>query len=336
MSFFRSVLLVCSAACLLAQTPPPAQPAQPASGQKAPALASPVVPPSAVASPVPAAAPPSPDKVLIRVGDDTITYGQFESIIDGLPEQYRAQARGPARVQLANQLVRVLVLSQEAKRRKLDQTPAFKTQLWFQQDNVLANLAIEQISKEGAVTDADVQAYYDSHKSDYDLIHARHILIRTQGSQVPVQPGQKDLSDADALAKAQALRKRIEGGEDFAAVARAETDDASGRANGGQLPPFHKGQMVPAFDEAAFAMKPGELSEPVKSQYGYHLIKLESREMKTLDQARPEITARLKPQASQKALEELQKNAKVTMDPEFFAVPAPPAPAAPPSPAPAK
>src|SRR5262249_36885559 len=144
MSFFRSLLVVCPAACLLAQTPPPAAPARPYTNGAPPAMASPVVPPGANASPVPAPAPPSPDKILIQVGDQAITYAQFESIIDGLPEQYRAQARGANRIQLANQLVRVLVLAQEAKKRKLDETPAFKTQLMFQQANVLASMAFEQ------------------------------------------------------------------------------------------------------------------------------------------------------------------------------------------------
>src|SRR5215470_16185205 len=157
MSFFRSLLVVCPAACLLAQTPPPAAPAQTKSGGNSgigvnggavPAMASPVLSPGATASPVPAPAPPSPNKVLIQVGDQTITYAQFENIIDGLPEQYRAQARGPNRVQLANQLVRVLVLAQEAKKRKLDESPVFKTQAMFQQSNVLASMAYEQITKE--------------------------------------------------------------------------------------------------------------------------------------------------------------------------------------------
>ena len=326
MSFFRSVLVVCPAACLLAQTPPAA--VRPASPQP-PAMASPV--PATPVTPV----RPSAAKVLIQVGDQTITYAQFEAIIDGLPEQYRAQARGPNRVALANQLVRVLVLSQEAKRRKLDETPAYKTQLWFQQSNVLASMAFEQLNKEFDPTDSDVKTYYEAHKSDFEKVRARHILVRMQGSPVPVQAGQKDLSDAEALAKAQELRKRIQGGEDFAAVARAESDDVGSRPNGGELGPFQKGQMVPAFEQAAFAMKPGELSEPVRSQFGYHVIQVQARESKSFEEARPELVGKMKPQSAQRAVEELQKNAKVTMDPDFFAAPAPAAPVpATPSPAP--
>jgi peptidyl-prolyl cis-trans isomerase C len=302
-------------------------------------MASPVLPPGANASPVPAPAPPSPNKVLIQVGDQTITYAQFENIIDGLPEQYRAQARGPNRVQLANQLVRVLVLAQEAKKRKLDESPAFKTQLMFQQSNVLASMAFEQLTKEAGPKDADLKAYYDEHKSDYEQVKARHILIRMKGSPVPVKPGQKELTDEEALAKAQELRKKIQGGEDFAAVARAESDDTMSGQNGGEVGPFHKGQMVPSFEQAAFAMKPGELSEPVKSQFGYHVIQLESKETGSFEAARNDVAAKLKAQSgqnAQKAVEELQKNAKVLLDPDFFAAPAAAPAPSPPTPAPAK
>jgi len=298
-------------------------------------MASPVLAPGANASPVPAPAPPSPDKVLIQVGDQTITYAQFEAIIDGLPEQYRAQARGPNRIQLANQLVRVLVLSQEAKKRKLDETPQFKTQLMFQQANVLASMAYEQLGKESGPKDAELKAYYDEHKSEYETVRARHILIRMQGSPVPLQPGQKDLSDAEASAKAQELRKRIAGGEDFAAIARAESDDSGSKPSGGELGPFHKGQMVPSFEQAAFAMKPGDISDPVKSQFGYHIIQLQGKDTKSFEETRPEILAKLKPQSAQKAFDELQKNTPFKLDPDFFAAPAPAGPPMPP-PAPAK
>ena len=102
-----------------------------------------------------------------------------------------------------------------------------------------------------------MQKYYEAHKSEFERVHARHILIRAAGSPMAVRPGQKDLTDAEALAKAQEIRKKIEGGEDFAALARAESDDTGSGANGGDLGFFGHNQMVPPFEEAAFAMKAG-------------------------------------------------------------------------------
>jgi parvulin-like peptidyl-prolyl isomerase len=128
------------------------------------------------------------------------------------------------------------------------------------------------------------------------------------------------LSDEEALAKAQDLRKRLVAGEDFATLAKAESDDTGSGANGGGLGSFGHGQMVPAFDAAAYALKPGEISQPIKTQFGYHVIKVESRQMKTFEEARPDIEKRLGPQQSQKALEDLVKKSNAVLDPEFFNV----------------
>lgn len=319
MIFSRTVLLLLPAACLFAQTPPaPATPVQP----RPPA--SPVSPVSPDAAAAPSVAP---DKVVLTVGAEKITAEQFNQIIDSLPEQYRAAARGPARAQFADNLVNVMVLAQEGKRRKLDETSAYRTVAKFQGENYLANQTIEQLSAAAKPAEADLKRYYEEHVNDYGQVKARHILIRTKNSPVPIKPGQKDLTDEEALAKTQELRKRLQGGEDFAKMAGEESDDTGSGARGGDLGTFRRGQMVPSFEEAAFAMKPGELSEPVKSQFGYHLIKVESRETKPFEEVKPDLERQLGPQQVQKTVDELVKKAGVVFDPEYFpakaAAPAP-------------
>jgi parvulin-like peptidyl-prolyl isomerase len=165
-------------------------------------------------------------------------------------------------------------------------------------------------------------------------VHARHILIRFQGSPVPVRAGQKDLTDAEALAKALELHKKIQDGADFATLAKAESDDVqSGQNSGGDMPPFRHGQMVPSFETAAFGMKAGELSEPVKSQFGYHVIFVVSHS--TFEEVRAAVETRMKPEEGQKAvskfIEELQKTAPAVLDPDYFPPPVPPAAVPPPA-----
>jgi hypothetical protein len=309
MTFFRSMFLLCPVAGLLAQTPPPAnatpvpKPTVTLSTESAAGKVMPVVPPG---------------KVVLTVGDMALTSAQFDQIIDALPEQYRPVARGAGRKQFADNLVKVLVLSQEGKRRKLDETAAFKTQAMFQSANALAAATYADITKEIKVSDADLHKYYEDHKNEFEQVRARHILVRFTGSPLPLKPGQKDLSEADALAKAQELLKRVKGGEDFAALATKESDDTGSAANGGDLNFFHRGQMVPSFEAAAFALQPGQLSDPVKSQFGYHLIKVEARETKSFDDVKADLEKRLKPEQSQKAVEELQKKSGVIYDPVFF------------------
>ena len=321
------MLLVCPAACLLAQTPPPATPVAPNSPVPKPTVTLQAIQPPALPS-VP------PDKVVMTVGDQKITAAQFDQIVASLPPQYQASARGSGRKQFADNLARVLLLAQEGKRRKLDETVSYQTQILFQNANILAGLTYDQLGKDAKLDEADVRKYYEEHKKDFEQIRARHVLIRMQGSPLPVKPGQKDLTEAEALAKAEEIRKRVlDGKETFEAIARAESDDTGSGANGGDLGFFHHNQMVPPFEEAAFALKPGEVSQPVKTQFGYHIIKLEAA--KTYEDVRPDVEKRMRPEMAQKALADMEKKAGVTLDPEYFPAP-PPAPPAPGSPQPAK
>jgi parvulin-like peptidyl-prolyl isomerase len=229
-------------------------------------------------------------------------------------------ARGSGRKQFADNIVRIEVLAQEGKRRKLNESSAYRTQSLFQDASILANLTYEEIGKNTQLDEAGVRKYFEAHKAEFEQVRARHILIRVQGSPSPVRPGQKDLTEAEALAKAQDLRKRIQAGEDFAQLARQESDDTGSGANGGDLGFFHHGQMVPSFEEAAFALQPGALSEPVKSPFGYHVIKVESKESKSFEDVRPELERRMRPEQAQKTLEELQKKTPVVLDPDFFSL----------------
>jgi parvulin-like peptidyl-prolyl isomerase len=259
-----------------------------------------------------------PDKVILTVGDITITAQQFDEISDAVQDQYRAFVKGPGRKQFADQLAKVLTLAQEGKRRKLDEKSAYKSLAMYQSDQALANFTYQAMIKEAKIDDAALHAYYDAHKADYEQIHARHILIRMHGSTVPVKPGGKDLSDEEALAKAQELEKRIKAGEDFGKLAGAESDDAKSAINGGDVGTFGHGSMVPSFDEAAFKMTPGQVSEPVKSQFGYHIIKLESRDTKSFEAVKPEIEKKLGPDEAKKAMDALEKSTKTVYDPAFF------------------
>ena len=123
------------------------------------------------------------------------------------------------------------------------------------------------------VTDAEVRAEYEAKKATFavpELVTVHHILIASDASAGPE-------ADARARTKTETLIKRLAAGEDFAKVARENTDDPTGKENGGQLPPFGRGQMVPEFEKAAFDMKPGEIRGPVKTSYGYHILRMIAR-----------------------------------------------------------
>jgi parvulin-like peptidyl-prolyl isomerase len=258
------------------------------------------------------------DTVIVRIGDEKITAGEFARLIDTLPEQVRNQARGAARRQMAENLVKIKLIAQEARRHKTDQENGFKLQASFQMDNLLAVYFLNNYVKTAKFSDEELKKYYDEHKSEYETIRARHILIRYKGSRVPLKPQQKDLTEEESLAKAQDVRKKLVAGADFAQVAKEESDDSGSGANGGSLGEFKHGAMVPQFDEAAGKLPINEISEPVKTPYGYHIIQVQARELKTFDEVKDEIEKKLRPQLTEKLLAELRAKSSVTMDEKYF------------------
>src|ERR1700688_1077307 len=164
MNFPRFIVFLAGAACLSAQTPPPGP---------APAL-----PPARLGVPAPKPTAVPPEQVVMTVGEEKLTAGEFDQLVDALPEQVRAAARGPNRRQFAEQLVRIKIMSQEAHKRKLDESPTVQRQIELQKENLLANVLFQEMSTNVKVDEATAQKYFEEHKSEYESVHARHILIR--------------------------------------------------------------------------------------------------------------------------------------------------------------
>jgi peptidyl-prolyl cis-trans isomerase C len=260
----------------------------------------------------PAATVPA-DAVVLTVGTEKITRAQFEDLLAALAESGRPAATATARRQVAEQFGDLKGLAQEARKRKLDQSPSVKQMIGIQTDQVLAGSLAKELS-DAKPDDAAAHAFYDSHKGEYEQATASHILIRFKGSQVPLKPNQKDLTEPEALAKAQEIRKKLADGADFAATAKAESDDAGSGANGGSLGTFPHGQMVPQFEQAVFTMPVGQISEPVKTQFGYHIIKVVARTSKSFDEAKADIGK----QMGKDAMEGIRKQTQVTLDEKYF------------------
>jgi peptidyl-prolyl cis-trans isomerase C len=172
------------------------------------------------------------------------------------------------------------------------------------------NLSIQNLVEKGvaagvAVTDAEVGQFYAANAESFALpeqVQARHILVQFA-------------EDDDAAAKqakrakAEGLLAQIKGGAAFEELARTNSDCPSA-AEGGDLGFFERGQMVPAFDDAAFALKPGEVSGVVETEYGYHIIKLEARKAAgtiSREEAAPQITEYLRAQKTEAAVDTLLK-----------------------------
>lgn len=166
-----------------------------------------------------------------------------------------------------------------------------------------ALLEVEKVRETVQVPDADVEAFYTQNKAQYTTegrVRASHILLKTEG---------KD--EAAVKAKAEALLAQVKApGADFAALAKANSEDEGSAVNGGDLNYFGKGQMVPEFEQAAFALKAGEVSGLVKTTFGFHIIKVIDSQPETsrpVAEVKPEIVDQLKWQKAQQQAEQVAK-----------------------------
>lgn len=267
---------------------------------------------------------PAADAVIIKAGPVSITKGEFEAAIKTLPDQYQAFALGQGKKQFAEEFLRLKLLSIEGMKNGLDKDPDVQRQLSLVKEQLIAQAQLAKLDKSVVVPDADLKAAYDANKKDYEQVHARHILIAFKGSPA-AQTGKKELTEDEAKAKAQEIRKKIAAGAKFEDLAKTESDDIGSAANGGDLGNFNHGQMVPEFETAAFALKPGEVSDVVRTQFGYHIIKVESHDMTPFDGVKEKLSHDLHQKKVQEALDKLKNDAKPEFNDAYFAPPAPPA-----------
>jgi peptidyl-prolyl cis-trans isomerase D len=168
---------------------------------------------------------------------------------------------------------------------------------------------VDQVRKTITVPDADLQAFYTQNIQQYQTpaqVRASHILLKLEG---------KDEKQVQALAEDVAKKAKAPGA-DFAALAKQYSEDDSNASNGGDLDYFGRGRMVAEFEQAAFAMKPGEISNPVKTAFGFHIIKVVENKPDTtrpLAEVRTEIEEQLKWQKAQAEAEKIAKSLEAVL-----------------------
>lgn len=253
------------------------------------------------------------DPVVITAGTETIRASQLDAIINNAPEQTRSEMQANKRA-VADELGKMLALDQEARRRGLDQTSSFKAEMLLARENALAKAVVEKLTAESAPTDAQAKAYYDTHASEFAQTKVRHILIGD--NETPNGPNPR--TQAEALTRANEIEARLKKGEDFAAVAKEVSDDPGSKDKGGELGEISPGQTVPEFDAAIAKLPIGQVSEPVHTRFGYHIIEVEARTTVPFDQAKSSIEQQLSNKAVSDAIDHIATNAHVTLNDSYF------------------
>ncbi|MGI8527438.1 MAG: peptidylprolyl isomerase, partial [Pseudolabrys sp.] len=187
---------------------------------------------------------------------------------------------------LVSFLIDMITVSKEAENRKLGDSADFRRKVAFTRNKLLMSALLESVGK-AALTDAEMHKVYDEavkQMTPEEEVHVRHILFWA--------PAGDDKASKEAEDKTKAVIERLNKGEDFAKLATELTEDPSGKANGGDLGFFTKEQMVPEFADVAFKLDKGKVSEPVKTQFGWHVIKVEDKRNKpvpSFDEVKPQI-----------------------------------------------
>ena len=202
------------------------------------------------------------NKILATVGNLTVTEADVNEYIAALGQRGAGYNTPDGRRAVLSQLVNHKLLLLDAQRNLYEGDPAFRAKLQKIKEELLVEFAAEKAIAGINVTDADVEKYYEENKDNFktgDTVNASHILVATED-------------------EAKDILSKINGGEMSFEDAARKYSSCPSKENGGGLGEFTRGQMVPEFDEAVFAMGEGEISAaPVKTQFGYHLIKLNAR-----------------------------------------------------------
>ena len=243
------------------------------------------------------------DHVVATIDGKTVTerdirlmLPQYGSDFRTLPPQQRAQ--------LMRDLISQRLLALEGRKQKVDQTDRFVAQKRAILNSALARATVENyLEGEGKVTDKEIRDFYKQNQKSFinEKISARHILLKSKK-------------------EAEAVLKEINAGGDFAKLAASKSIGPSG-PKGGDLGSFGRGQMVPEFEKTAFALKKGEVGGPVRTQFGYHIIKVTERKGKEpvpIEKVMPQIRQSLVGQKLEAYIKNLRGAAKVVIkDPRF-------------------
>jgi peptidyl-prolyl cis-trans isomerase C len=235
----------------------------------------------------------SADTVLAEVNGETITLGHIIALVKDLPDQYQQLPDDVLFPGALDQMVQQLVLSQTFA----DPTKVEEMAIANQERALRAGLAVQRILSED-ISDADLQAAYDQMfqgEAPDTEYHAAHILVDTED-------------------EAKTIVDELKAGGDFAAIAKEKSKDPGSGANGGDLGWFSLGVMVPEFENAVVALEPGQISDPIQTQFGWHVIRLTETRVKalpTLDDMRDQLTDQIRNDKVQAAIDAAMAGAAV-------------------------
>jgi peptidyl-prolyl cis-trans isomerase C len=236
------------------------------------------------------------DAVVARVNGVDIREGDLALAEEDLGAEMANAPPEAKRDHLISYLADIIMVTQAADKKNIADNPDFKRRLTFLRNKLLMGFELQEEAKAAVSDEAMHQTYEEAVQSmrGQEEVHARHILVESED-------------------EAKAVLEQLKAGSDFAALAKEKSKDPGG-SDGGDLGYFTKDQMVPEFAEVAFKMYPGQLSNPVKTQFGWHIIKIEDKRTKQapeFNRVKDQIETFLTRKAQTEFISKLRKSAKI-------------------------
>jgi len=272
-------------------------------------------------APVPAPAAPvsTPNKVVLKVGDTSVTEGQIDRAIQSLSPQIQNSVARQGRKSIGDEYALMIVLSQEAVNHHLDSTPAYRDLLELSRLKLLASEEYQQILKQSAATPEEISKYYSEHQSEYEAIEVLQVVVRKKPADA--KEGTPGLAPEEAKARLEEIRKAFLAGDDPKQIADKYQLQNVVRVDARPYP-IHHGALRADMDKAAFALKPGEMTEDFDLGQALEFVKIVAHETDDLKSVSSRIETNLQNQKVKVALDALKKNAHVWLDDAYFAPPA--------------
>jgi peptidyl-prolyl cis-trans isomerase C len=262
---------------------------------------------------------PKTGKVVMHVNGEAVTEDEFNAFVNAIPDEQRAgvMANPQGKRMVANEIAKLKLLEQEAARLGVADDPEIRRQLDMSNAQVLAVHALQRLVQPRV--EQMVREEFEQAKKD--AIELSQIAIAFTGGQYPVRDGSQRSPEL-AMQKANAVVARLKGGADFAQLARAESDDPQSAERGGSLGAVRREMLPPEIAAAIAAIKPGQISNPVRTPLGVHVFRYQQP---TLESMRPTLQQQAQQRAMQETMQSLETRAKIEYEPSFF----PPAPTQP-------
>ncbi len=262
-----------------------------------------------------------PGRIVATIDGKQITAKQAADMLQAIPPEQlkRYQSNLSSVVQ---QIYMSRQLADQATKMSLDQQSPWKEQLQLTRDNILTQAYLSKMASTtpGTPTE-DPQAYYNSHQPEFDRVKLSGIFVAFNPPGTPASSATNNRTEEQARAKADDIEKKLKAGGEFSTLARTESDNQQAAARGGELGSFSVAdpQLPAELKTAVSTLKPGQISEPIRIPNALLIVKVESRDKLTYDQAKPEIMQKLQNERNQAAVKhEVDKYKIQVQDPDFF------------------